>query len=732
MILLLFLLNYTIVDIETDAQWTDSQLILQASGLQVGSEFHDEDITQVIQNLSKLRLFNYIAVDTSIVGDGIFLTIVVDEAPFLKGFPDFIGNKKLSNKTLRNKIELTSGQVLTDKTVFDAKNKIITLYEEKYFYNTVVRDSLVKDTLNKVKLFFIVTEGVEPRIKKINIVGNETFTDREIKGKMATKEKGFLRTGKLTREKLEEDVEKIKSFYQDMGFLDVHIDEPIIEVEGNRFIITINLQENKKYFFGNTSFQGNTVFDTPLLQRMIKFSSGDVYSLSKAEESIGELYTLYADEGYIYCNISPNENVRDSIIDIAYTIYESSPASINRVIVAGNNSTRENVIRREIVTMPGERFRRSAVIRSLREIFNLGFFEDVQPLTGPPDDSGNIDITYKVTEKEGVATIGAGMAYSAQDKWTGYLELSHPNLFGRGQRLYTKLELGGRLTNIQLGFVEPWLFNTRTSVGGDVYYTNRLWDYYTKRDIGTALYVSFPFYLDYTRFSYNFTLERTQVFDISETYTAPTSGYSLYDDTIPKWTLANTFGITRDSRDYIFNPSSGSYITVRAEVAKKFLFANVDYNRVTFEARTYFPIFWKFVLMNRVKAGIVTSVDEVPFYKRFYAGGIGDLGVRGYSDRSLSPMEEGRRVGGKVVFVNNIELKFKMSQSFALLAFYDAGNAFASYRDVTLHDIYRGIGVGIRLEVPMVGAIGFDLGYGLDKDRPGFTPHFQISPFGMF
>lgn len=732
MIFLLFLLNYTIVNVDIDAQWTDPQLILQTSGLEVGGEFDDADITRAIENLSRLHLFNYVAIDTSIVGDGIFLTIAVDEAPFLKGFPEFIGNKKLSKKTLRNKIELTSGQVLTDKTIFDAKHTIITVYEEKYFYNTVVRDSLVEDTLNKAKLFFIIVEGIEPRIKKIDIVGNETFTDREIKGKMATKEKGFLRSGKLTEEKLEEDIEKIKSFYQDNGFLDVNIDEPIIETEGNKFFITITLQENKKYVFGNIGFTGNTIFDTLILKHMLKFRSGDVYSLQKAEETLSEMYSLYADEGYIYCNISPQETVRDSIIDILYAIYESSPATINRVLVTGNNSTRENVIRREIVTIPGERFRRSAVIRSLREIFNLGFFEDVQPLTGHPDDSGNIDLTYKVIEKEGVATVGAGMAYSAQDRWTGYLELSHPNIFGRGQRLYTKLELGGRLTNIQLGFVEPWLFNTRTSVGADVYYTNRLWDYYTKRDIGTALYVSFPFYLDYTRFSYNFRFERTQVFDISETYTPPTAGYSLYDDTIPKWTLANTFGITRDSRDYIFNPSSGSYIAIRAEIAKKFLFMNVDYNRLTFEARTYFPVFWKFVLMNRVKAGIVTSIDEVPFYKRFYAGGIGDYGVRGYSDRSLSPLENGRRVGGNVVFINNLELKLKISQSFAVLAFYDAGNAFSSYRDVNLHDIYRGIGVGVRLEVPMVGAIGIDLGYGLDRDRPGFTPHFQISPFGMF
>ena len=732
MIFLLFLLNYTIVNIDVEAQWTDPQLIIQTSGFETGKEFNDSYIPKAINNLSKLHLFNFIAIDTSIIGDGIFLKITVEEAPFLKGYPEFIGNKKVSDKTLKNEIDLKPGRVLIDKILFNSKNKITELYEEKYFYNTTVQDSIVGDSLNKAKLFFIVAEGAEPRITKIEIVGNTIFKDSELKRKMSTKEKGFLRSGKLTKEKLKEDIKKIKSLYQDKGFLDVQIEDPIIEVEDNKFIITINIQENKRYYFGTIGFKGNTVFDTLRLKGMLRFKSGDEYNLSKAEESLQDLYSVYADEGYIYCYISPTENVRDSIIDIEYTFNESSPSTINRVIVTGNNSTRENVIRREIVTMPGERFRRSNVIRSLREIFNLGFFEDVQPLTGPPDDNGNIDLTYKVTEKEAVATIGGGMAYSAQDAWTGYIELSHPNLFGRGQRLYTKFELGGRLTNVQLGFTEPWLFNTRASVGFDVYYTNRLWEYYTKRDIGIATFVSLPFYLDYTRFSYNFRVEQTQILDISETYTPSSVGYSLYEDTIPKWTLANTFAIVRDARDYIFNPSSGSYLILRAEVAKKFLFANVDYNRVTFEARTYFPIFWKFVLMNRLKAGVVTSVDEVPYYKRFYAGGIGDYGVRGYTDRSLSPREDGQKIGGNTIFINNLELKLKLSQSLAFLLFYDAGNAFLSYRDMSLRNLSRGAGVGIRLEVPMMGVIGFDFGYGFDKDRPGFTPHFQINPFGMF
>jgi len=731
-ILLLFLLSYKIIDIDVNAQWADPQLIIETSGLKTGEEFRSSDIQKALQNLSRLRLFNYIAIDTTIVGDGIFFSITVEEAPFLNSRPEFIGNAKVKKKDLRKKLQWRIGQVVTDRDVFEAKTNILDMYKEKSFYYTTVQDSSIIDSLNKIDLFFIIEEGIEPRIGKIEITENNAFADSKITKMMQNKPKAFLRSGKLDEIKLEEDVAKIKSFYKDNGYLDVKIDEPIIEVVADRFIITINIEENEQYYVGDVSFTGNSIFSTQQLSRVLKYKSGDVYDLSKVEETYQELFGVYADQGYIYCSIAPNENARDSFIDIEYVIEESSAATINRVIITGNYSTRENVIRRELRTIPGEIFRRSDVIRSLREVFNLGFFDNVEPLTGVPDDSGRIDLIYKVTEKEGVATVGAGISYSAQDKLTGYFELSHPNMWGKGQRLYTKIELGGRLTNLQIGYTEPWLFSTRTSAGLDLYYTNRFCDYYTKRDIGFAGRVSFPFYLDYTRFGYTLRAERTQIRDIASSYTAPSSGYSLFNDTIPKWTVSNQFTLTRDSRDFIFNPTSGSYMALRADIAKKFLFANTDYNRITFEARTYLPIYWKFVLMARIKAGVVTSVDEVPLYKKFYAGGVGDDGVRGYSDRSLSPELDGRRVGGSALLINNLELKLKLSPSLSFLMFYDAGNAFESYKDVNLHNLYRGVGAGVRIEIPMMGILGFDMGYGLDREQPGFEPHFQINPFGMF
>lgn len=732
MILLYLLLSYTIADIKVESRSTEPNLIIQTVGFAIGDQFKETMIAQAVNNLSRLKLFNFIAVDTTIVADGIFIKILVEEAPILSGEVQFRGNKRIGERDLKKRSELKTNQILTDRAIFDARKRILDLYTEKTFYSTEVRDSVIPDTVNRVRLFFLIREGEPLRIGKIEFTGNLAFSDGKLKRKIENKEKGFLRSGRMDKAKLKSDVEKIKSFYKENGYLDVQVGETVIEAKNSRLVITFPISEGRKYYVGNISYEGNTVFTNDQLGKTIKIKLGDVYNLTRIQTSLQDFGGMYADEGYIYCSIVPVENARDSIIDINFVVSEQTPANINRVIITGNFRTREKVIRREIVTLPGQRLRRSQVVRSAREIMNLGLFEGINPLTGSRDDSGNVDLIYEMKEKEGVGSVGAGVAYSAQDRLTGYLELSHPNMFGRGQKMYTKIELGGRLTNFQLGLTEPWLFDTRTSAGVDIYYTNRLWDYYTKRDIGTSANVSFPFYIDYTRMFYNFRVERTQILDIADSYIPPTSGYSLYDDTFPRWTVSNSIGLTRDTRDFIFNPSSGSYISLQAEIAKKFLFANVDYNRMTFEVRTYFPVWWKFVLMARMRVGLVTSLDEVPLYKRFYAGGTGEDGVRGYPDRSLSPQENSRAVGGNALFINNLEMKLKISQGMAVLLFYDTGNTFSSWRDMNLNDLRRGLGAGFRIEIPMMGVVGFDLGYGFDREHPGFEPHFQINPFGMF
>ncbi|MEO0074232.1 MAG: BamA/TamA family outer membrane protein, partial [candidate division WOR-3 bacterium] len=451
-----------------------------------------------------------------------------------------------------------------------------------------------------------------------------------------------------------------------------------------------------------------------------------VYNSKLAQTSLSNLYGAYSEIGYIYASIVPQEELRGDTVDMCYRITESNPAIVRRVSIEGNEQTHDKVIRREISSLPGYVFKRSEVIRSQRDIFNLGFFEDVTVEHRRTDSLESIDLIYRVKEKSFFGTIGAGVSYSAQDKLTGYIELQQPNLFGRGHRVNLKLEKGGKKTNVEMGFTEPWLFDTPTSAGINLSYLTRSYDYYDKQEIGASLSFSRPLPLDYTR-AY-LTLRAGDAYvppgSISRSY-SPVGPFNVFRDTTHKTGFGPGITLTRDSRDYLYNPLSGSALTYGLELS----FGDIRYQRHIIDASQYFPLFWKFGLMCRTRLGYITgfsSADTVSVYDRFYPGGTGPDGIRGYGDRSVGPRQAGFAVGGTALSIFSLEYKLRLTPQLSILAFADAGNTWNLVSQFSLSDLKRGAGIGVRIEIPMLGLIGFDLGYGFDRERPGWEPHFQL------
>ncbi|MEO0085962.1 MAG: BamA/TamA family outer membrane protein, partial [candidate division WOR-3 bacterium] len=364
--------------------------------------------------------------------------------------------------------------------------------------------------------------------------------------------------------------------------------------------------------------------------------------------------------------------------------------------------------------------------RSQRDIFNLGFFDDVAIDYRRADTAGAIDLIYRVKEKSFFGTVGAGVSYSAQDQFTGYVELQQPNLLGQGLRAGLKIEKGAKKANVELSFTEPWLLDTPTSAGVNASYLTRSYDYYDKQEVGGGLSFSRPVPLDYTRAYLNLR--------VADGYVPPSSirsGYSptgiqnVYRDTVHKTAFNPGLTLTRDSRDYIFNPLTGSATTYTLDVSV----GDIRFHRHVFDISHYFPLFWKFGLMGRTRLGYITgfsSADTVPLYERFYPGGTGPDGIRGYGERAVGPLEGGYHVGGKAEAIFSLEYKLRINPQLSFLAFADAGNAWNSVSEFSLSDLKRGAGIGVRIEIPMLGLIGFDFGYGFDKARPSWEPHFQL------
>lgn len=732
LILILLLNNQIITNVTAETKYTDANLVIKTSNLKPGDQFSKFQIAQAIQRIYQLKLFETIEVDTIQIADGVQVKFIVKEYPMLQDIK-FFGNRKIKTKDFIDKANIKIGEVVADQKLFDWQTKIQELYKEKgYILAKINVQKSESDSNNRINIIFQIDEGEKVRIKKIEIDGNLILTDKQIKKCMSNKEKVWYRKGLFKEDKFKEDLDNITELYKEHGFLDAKVQDYELQFDDHAgkqewLYLIIKVSEGQRYYIGDISFNGDSLIKPEDLKTAFRIKSGQVYNAKKVNQTLVELYSVYSEQGFIYAQITPIEDINNDTVNIKYTITENDPAHVRLVIIEGNERTHDKVIRRQISSLPGSVFKRSDVIRSQRDIFNLGFFDDVKLDYKRANLEGEIDLVYQVKEKSSFGTIGAGVSYSAQDNLTGYLELTQPNLFGKGQQFSIKLEKGGTKTNVQLGFTEPYLFDRPISAGTNISYLTRQYDYYEKQEKGIGINVSRPLPLDYSRIYFGMNLSDAFVplSSIKSTY-EPTGNYTVKRDTIHRTTASPMISFSRDSRDYIYNPLTGSMLSYSLELST----IDVYYHRHIVDASVYFPMFKKFTLMFRSRLGFIegfNNKDTIPIYERFYAGGTGIDGIRGYPDRSLGVNEGGYNIGGKAEAIYSMEFKFRPSPQLAFLTFVDAGNTWNSFRDLNISNLKRGAGVGVRLEIPMLGLIGFDFGYGFDRDGKGrWEPHFQI------
>jgi len=732
-LLLAFLIQGQIItNISIDTKYTDAELAIKTAGIKQGESFSKLELAKAIQRVYQLKLYETVDVETTRVADGIKIKFLVKEFPVLNDIK-FFGNRKIKVKELIDKTGIKIGEILTDQKLFDWQTKIQDLYKEKgYILAKINIQKTEPDSNNKIAVIYQIDEGERVRIKKIEIEGNLALTDKQIKHRLSNKEKVWYRKGLFKEDKFKEDLDKIVELYKEHGYLEAKVEDynlKYVEQNGKQeFLnIVIKVSEGQRYYIGNIVFAGDSLISVDNLKSALLIKTGQVYNAKKVNQTLVELYSTYSEEGFIYTQVTPIEELSNDTVNIKYTIQENTPAHIRLVNIEGNEQTQDRVIRRQISSLPGSIFKRSDVIRSQRDIFNLGFFDDVKLDYKRANELGDIDLIYQVKEKSSFGTIGAGVSYNATDKLTGYIELAQPNFRGKGQRLEIKLEKGGSKANAQIGFTEPYLFDHPMAAGFNVSYLTTTYDYYQYQTKGININLSRPLLLDYSRIYFGLELNNSFVPSASiKSGYSPSGPYNVYRDTIPRTTLSPLISFNRDSRDYIFNALSGSSLSYSLELST----IGIYFQRHIFDASIYFPMFKKFSLMFRSRLGLIegfTSHDTIPVSERFYPGGTGLDGIRGYADRSLGVYEGGYNIGGKALAIYSMEYKFRPSPQLAFLAFVDAGNTWNSFRDLNISNLKRGAGVGVRLEIPMIGLLGFDFGYGFDRAGGGkWEPHFQI------
>ena len=746
---------------------TNSDVIIFTAGLKNGNVLKAGDFSRGVQQLWKSGLFDDVQIFINEeFEDSISITIDVVEAPVL-GEIIIVGDKKLSKSKINEAIGLRAGQRIPEFQIEAGKARVLELYSEDGFLLANIDISIEElkidssSSVNRKRiaysrnLRFTIKEGHKVKIGDINFVGNKSISDRRLrKALKETKQQRwyFFWRSSFDENKFQDDQVKLKAFYQKRGYRDAMIvtDSTTYSDDKKKMNIWLNVNEGPKYYYRNFDWEGNELYTDEQLSGALGISTGDAYNEEDLQKGLYErAQSLYMDKGYIYSNIIPEISPagKDSI-DIHLSVIENQKVYVRNINISGNSRTRENVIRRELKLYPGDVFSRQKLIRSQREVWILNYFGNVVPDVIPVDNE-NVDLEITVEEKSSErANLNVG--YTKEYGMTGGGGIEFMNFRGLGQRFVLSASTGlsggstydysgsarSKYNSFSLSFTDPMVFDTPNLVGGSLFYSFRgaSTQYYYPLDLtvmgGSLMWGRrFRWPDDFFRGQWGFQVTK-------KVYDGDSNDLELYTGGLDESVGVNiSQTITRDSRDRPEFTTSGSRVVWNTTVSGGILGGHEDFHKHVLNMDLYSSMVSKFVLVNSFKMGIIgkleTDEDEIsiiPYDERFIMGGngipYGNM-LRGYDDNAIGPISStGSPIGGNSILKFSTELRFPLSENPVIyaLAFAEMGNVWAN-KDMTEPfylertgplNLKRAAGVGIRFFMPMIGMLGFDIGYGFD------------------
>lgn len=789
----------------TGAKFSDENAIISITGLRVGDKIKipGTDIPHAIKSLWKLRLFTDIEVlQEKKIGDVIFLNIVVKELPRFSRH-SFKGAKKGYHDDMNDIVNkhLLKGGIVTENVKTNVSYALEQFFIEKGFLDAKVTANELKDekSQNGVRIEFDIDRKSRVKIQDITFAGNNNIKSKKLRRKMkdTRRRRRIFSSSKLIKADYKGDKDKLIAYYNTIGFRDAAVTRDSIWRDDNgRLMIHMDINEGNRYYFRDIAWKGNSIYETKTLREVLGIEKGDVYNQELLETRLRfsqdgrDISTLYMDNGYLFFQVDPIEvSVENDSIDLEIRIYEGPQAEIDKVIITGNDRTHEHVIRRELRTRPGQKFSRSDIIRSQREIVNLGYFnpEALGINTPVNPQRGTVDIEYQVEEKPsdqlelsaGWGGAGRGVIGTLGVSFNNFSlrnffkkETWSPLPQGDGQRLSLRAQTNGRFfQSYNISFTEPWLGGKKANsftVGG--YYT-RLTNGAEKESssfsslgiaaftVGLGSRLKFPddnFISNTTLSIQNLNLNNWNTRDFVED-----DGTTVAEGSYNNISINQTF--TRTSvNDPIF-PRAGSSFTLSGQFTLPYsLLNNKDYNGLSaqdrfrwleyhkwrFTAQWYTSLVGNLVLKAQAKIGLLgfynKDVGLSPF-ERYVVGGDGlanqqsgllgyDLiALRGYEVADLPSSEN----GGAAVFDKfTVELRYPLSlnpsSTIYVLAFAEGGNSWDGIKDFNPFDVRRSAGMGLRVFLPMFGTLGFDYGLGFDKPNVLANENAVWTDYGKF
>jgi outer membrane protein insertion porin family len=561
------------------------------------------------------------------------------------------------------------------------------------------------------------------------------FGNRKLRGVMETKEKWFLSwltgAGTYKEEVLKNDAALIADFYMNNGFINVKIGEPVVKMDDAKeaLVVSIGITEGDQYRVGEVGFKGDMLETANDLRTKIKSEPGEIFSRANVRTDIGALTDVYADKGYAFANVNPitKLNAEKKLVDLTYDMEKGEIVYLERINIAGNPKTRDKVIRRELRVTEGELYSATGMKRSKQNLMNTGYFEEATIASVKGSNANKLNVDVNVKEKP-TGTFSVGGGYSSLDGIIGQASVQQANFLGLGLKANLSGSFGGSSNTYSVGLTDNYFLDTKWTLGGDLYRSQRTYDSYSRRLTGGDIKAGYPLSDNLSTF-FMYKYEVKDIYD-------PVASYTLYNarnpDAYPLGvsTTSSIFGsISRNTTDYRLDPTSGMINSISAEFAG--LGGDNKFARYIGDTIWFHPLYKKLIFSTKLTLGYIQEVGgkTIPIDEKFYLGGISSL--RGYKARTVSPyvwdVVNGHvYTGGTTELYGNTELTFPIMSDVGIkgVVFFDYGNSYGDGFD-KYKSILLSYGAGIRWASP-IGPLRLEYGIPLNP-RSGID-----NPSGQF
>ncbi len=663
---------------------------------------------------------------------GPVLVFSVVEKPRITGI-EVTGTDELDSDDIIAAMGTKTGTVLNDRTLSEDLVKIKDLYSQEGYHNAQINHRIVaQQGGGGARLVLEIIEGDELYISEVKINGLKELDQGDLEDYMALRPRTFLSWltggGVLEEEHLDRDTSAIAAFGLNEGFVDIQVAAPEVQYNKDGIVITFNVDEGRRYKIKEVKFGGQLIDDEDKLLAIVDMderkNANEYFSFETMQEDVKKIKEYYGDQGYAFAEVEPRlarDASGEAVVTIGYYVDKKQKVYIRRVVLEGNERTRDNVLLREMRLADGDMYHGAKMRRSTERLKRLGYFSAVDIDLIPTEVNEEIDLKIKVKEQN-TGAVMVGIGYSTYYSVGVSASIQERNLFGRGYWLQLQGFTSTERTSGTLSFTNPRVFDTDLLFGNDLYYTYDNWDDFTKTTLGDSIRFAYPIG-EYTSASLGYRLERYTLDDMGD-YAAPS--IKEYEGT--NWTSAITARIVRDTTDDRSRPTKGTITRLSVEYGGNFLGGTDNFVKAMVDWQGFYALDTKGDHVMRLRTrlgGVFQNTDRIiPVFERYYVGGIDTIRGFDYSDISPKDPDYGDTIGGDRMGVVNLEYSwtFQKDLGLAIVPFVDAGfNIDSESMDLYDH-IVATAGLELRWRSPM-GDLRIAYGVPLTKDYSGKRRH---------